>query len=77
VDRLLSALLLPLAVIAFVILLVVGIGESLLALARVMPELGGIKEPLSIAVALLLTVLILGVSTFVAGRGGDSHPESH
>ncbi|MBI4199866.1 MAG: hypothetical protein HY535_05295 [Chloroflexi bacterium] len=73
-DRLLSALLVPVSVVLVTAAIVIGIGELLLALARVRPELGGVKEPLSIVVALLLAVAVLVGASWLAGGGRRPHP---
>ncbi len=59
VDRLLSALWIPVLVIIATAAIVVGIGELLLKLASMKPEMSGVHEPLSILVALTLAVVIL------------------
>lgn len=73
VDRLLSSLWVPVLVLALVAVIVVAIGELLLALAEVNPEvvLGGITvaEPLSVLVAMLIAIAILGGGAILARRG--------
>lgn len=69
-NRILSALLVPLVVILCTAALVVGIGELLLFLAGIMPELGGVHEPLAIAAALLMAGAILGIAALISRLGG-------
>ena len=69
VDRLLSALWVPVVVIIATAAMIIGVGELLLALADVKPELGGIKEPISVLVALIIAAAILLGATWVARRG--------
>ena len=73
VDRLLSPLWVPVLVMAVVVAIVVGIGELLLALAEVNPEvvLGGIKvaEPWSVLVAMLIAIVILAGGAILSRRG--------
>ena len=69
-DRLLSALWVPVLVVIATAAMIIGIGELLLALADVKHELLGVKEPISVLVALLIAVAILLGATWVArGRG--------
>lgn len=72
-DRLIPALLVPVGVALAVILIVSGIGTVLLILASIVPEMGGLHEPLSIFAALLLAVGILGVSAYLASRPAGTH----
>ena len=73
IDRLLAPLWVPVLVITVVAVLVVGIGELLLALAEVTPEvvLGGIEvaEPWSVLVAMLIAIVILAGGAILARRG--------
>ncbi len=73
VDRLLSSLWVPVLVLALVAVIVVAIGELLLALAEVNPEvvLGGIEvaEPLAVLVAMLIAIAILGGGAILSRRG--------
>lgn len=73
VDRLLSPLWVPVLVMAVVAAIVVGIGELLLALAEVNPEvvLGGIEvaEPWSVLVAMLIAIVILAGGAILSRRG--------
>ncbi len=71
VDRLLSALWIPVLVIIVTAAFIIGIGELLLFLAEVQPEAAGVKEPISVIVALILAVAILLGATFLA-RGGST-----
>ncbi len=66
VDRLLSAFWVPVLVIIATAAIVIGIGELLLKLASIEPEMSGVKEPFSIIVALILAVGILLGATFLA-----------
>ena len=75
-NRILSALLVPLVAILCTAAIVVGIGELLLFLAEIMPELGGVHEPLSIAAALLMTGAILGIAALIS-RVGSAPPQKH
>jgi len=72
VDRLRSALWVPVVAILATAAIVVGIGELLLMLARVEPELWGIKEPLSVIAALAIAVTILLGATWLARSGRQS-----
>ncbi|MCL0044530.1 hypothetical protein M1N24_03245 [Dehalococcoidia bacterium] len=65
IDRLLSALLVPVVVLIVTAAIIIGVGELLLALAHVQPELGEIKEPISIIAALALSVVILLGATWL------------
>ena len=69
VDRLLSALWVPVLVIIATAALISGIGELLLWLASLKHEIGGIKEPISIIAALSIALVILAGATWL-GRGG-------
>ena len=71
-DRLWSALWTPLLVAAVAAGLIVGIGELLLALAHAKEEMAGIPEPLSVAAALALALLVLIGGTLLAKGGRDS-----
>ncbi len=68
-DRLLSALWVPVLVVTVTAALIIGVGELLLALADVKHEISGVKEPISVIVALAISVVILLVATWAA-RGG-------
>ena len=69
-DRLLSALWVPVLVVFATTILIIGIGELLLALAHVQHELMGVKEPISVLVALLLaTAILLGATWVARGKG--------
>lgn len=72
IDRLLSALWVPVVVIVVTAALISGIGELLLALAKVKPEAGAVKEPISVIVALIIAMIILLGATWLA-RGGRRH----
>ena len=74
IDRLLSALWVPVVVLIFTAAIIIGVGELLLALAHVQPELGEIKEPISIIAASALSVVILLGATWL--NKGQSGPES-
>ena len=65
IDRLLSALWVPVVVLMFTAAIIVGVGELLLALAHVQPEAGEIKEPISIIAACALSVVILLGATWL------------
>lgn len=72
-DRLLSSFWVPVLVLAIVAGIVIGVGELLLALAEVNPKvtLGGIEvaEPLSVLVAMLISIAILAGGAVLSRRG--------
>ena len=68
-KRFVTAVLVPLAVVATMLVIIVGIGLLLLALAEVKHEYLGIKEPLSVLAALIIAGAILGGATLLARRG--------
>jgi len=72
VDRLLSALWVPVLVIIVTAAGIIGVGELLLALAKVQPVAAGVREPISVVVALILAIVILLGATFLARGGRDS-----
>ncbi len=74
-NRIGPALLIPLGVLLFTVAIIVGIGELLLLMARLMPELGGIHEPLSVLVALLLAAAILAIASLLASRAASSRQD--
>ena len=74
-NRIGPALLIPLGVLLFTVAIIVGIGELLLLMARLMPELGGIREPLSVLVALLLAAAILAIASLLASRAASSRQD--
>ncbi|MBI2936074.1 MAG: hypothetical protein HYY31_04625 [Chloroflexi bacterium] len=63
------SLLVPLVVLAFVTVVIGGIGILLLALADVKEELVGMREPWSVIGALIIAVAILGISSLLANGG--------
>ena len=65
-DRLLSAFWVPVLVIIATAALIIGIGELLLALAHVKEKWLGMKEPLSVIVALVLATAIFLGATWLA-----------
>ena len=68
-DRLFSALWVPVLVVLVTAAIVVGIGELLLALAKVEEKIGAVKEPYAVLVALLLALAVL-IGAAVLARGG-------
>ncbi|MSQ21728.1 MAG: hypothetical protein EXR53_00240 [Dehalococcoidia bacterium] len=71
-DRLLSAIWVPVLAIIATAAIVIGVGELLLKLASLKPEMSGVKEPFSVIVALVLAVGILLGATFLARDGNSS-----
>ena len=69
-DRITSAIWVPVLVIIVTAAIIIGIGELLLALAEVKDHvtIGGIQvnEPLSVLVALIISVAILAGAAFLA-----------
>ena len=65
-DRLFSAFWVPVVVIIATAALIIGIGELLLALAHVQEKWLGVKEPLSVIVAMVLAAAILLGATWIA-----------
>ena len=68
-DRLLSALWVPVLVVIATAAIISGIGELLLWLASLKHEIAGVNEPLSVLVALAIALAILLGATWL-GRGG-------
>lgn len=68
-ERLFSAFWVPVLVILLAIGIITGIGELLLAMAKVKEELSGVKEPYAVIVAIALALLVLFVATIVARSG--------
>lgn len=68
-ERLLSAIWVPVLVVLLTVGLIVGIGELLLAAARIKEEIGGVKEPLAVIVAVGLSLLVLIGATIMARSG--------
>lgn len=66
IDRLLSALWVPVAVVLVTAILIIGVGELLLALAHMKDTWMGVPEPIAVAVALIMAALILGICAWVA-----------
>ena len=77
-DRITSAIWVPVLVIIVTAAIIIGIGELLLALAEVKDHvtIGGIQvnEPLSVLVALIISVAILAGAAFLARGGRGSAP---
>ena len=71
-KRLVTAVLVLLAVVVSMAVIIIGIGLLLLALAEAKHEYLGIKEPLSVLVALAMAGAILGGAALVARRGPKS-----
>ena len=69
-KRLVTAVLVPLAVVASMAVVIIGVGLLLLALAEAKHEYLGIKEPLSVLAALVIAGAILGGAALAARRGG-------
>ena len=67
-KRALMGLLVPLGVLSFMALVIGSIGVLLLFLAGLQHEYLGVKEPLSVLVALLLAGGILGGAALLARR---------
>ena len=72
IDRLLSALWVPVLVVIVTVAMIIGVGELLLALAELQPVAVGVREPISVVVALILAIVILLGATFLARGGSDS-----
>lgn len=74
-DRIMSAIWVPVLVMIATAIIIIGIGELLLALAEVQEKvtIGGIlvKEPWAVLVALLLAAAILAGAAFLAKGGRD------
>ena len=68
-KRLLTATLVLLAVVASMAVIIIGTGLLLLALAEAKHEYLGIKEPLSVLVALIMAGAILGGAAVAARLG--------
>ncbi len=68
-ERLFSAFWVPVLVVLLTIGLIVGIGELLLALADVKEEVGGVKEPYAVLMALALSLIVLIGATVLARPG--------
>ena len=72
IDRLFSALWVPVTVVLVTAMLIIGIGELLLALAHLKEKWMGIAEPISVAAALIIAVLILAVCTWMAQKNSTN-----
>ena len=70
--RLLLALLVPLSLLSFMAVIIVGTGLLLLALADAKEELYSVREPYAVVVALLIAVAILGGAALLARRGSGT-----
>jgi hypothetical protein len=68
----LTAFLVPLAVLLFMAVVIIGTGTLLIALAEAKHDYLGVKEPLAVLVALILASAILGGSALAARMGGKS-----
>lgn len=66
----------PVGVVLVVAVIIIGIGELLLTLAPVRPELGGVKEPISIIAAILIAAAILGGSAYLSSHTAGTRDNS-
>lgn len=71
-KRLAIAALVLFASLASMAVIIIGTGLLLLALADAKHEIWGIKEPLSVLMALLMAAAILGGAALAARRGRQS-----
>ena len=71
-KRMLTAFLVPLAVLLFMAVVIIGTGTLLIALAEAKHDYLGVKEPLAVLVALILASAILVGSALAARMGGKS-----
>ncbi len=71
-KRLLTAFLVPLAVLLFMAVIIIGTGTLLVVLAEAKHEYLGVKEPLAVLAALVISSAILGGSALAARMGGKS-----
>lgn len=70
--RLLLALLMPLGILTFMAVIIIGTGLLLLELAHAKEELYGVREPYAVVGALLIASAVLAGATLIARRNPEA-----